>query len=259
MSTDADTEVMVTADDKVPDEPDEDDPDEAQHDDDENHPTPTSSPKPEHNLPTIAASDQTSAGNIPNGTSFIGDLPVRGHQYSQPSMIQTDMSAGSSSYVGESSLGVSNQPSMSQTHSMSLSEPYSDPHAHAVSRRSSLYTSPTEYAGSSSSGMYQNWQPNTPSAASHVYSFSHTHQQPASAGPYVEQQPGPLSQAPQYLEAPTFDPMHTGPPSLFRPTSVPHGSVNTHAAHSFPNYHTTHGSASLPRPHDENESKRWNL
>ncbi|KAJ4409682.1 hypothetical protein N0V82_009439 [Gnomoniopsis sp. IMI 355080] len=254
---DADTEVMVTADDKIPDEPEDDDQDEGPHDNDDNQPTPTSPPKAEHSLPTLAASDQNTGGNIPGGASFIGDLPVRGQQYSQPSMMQSDIGAGSSSYVGGNSLGVNNQPSMSQTHSMSLSEPYSDPHA--VSRRSSLYASPTEYAGSSSSGIYQNWQQSTPANTSPVYSFQHSHQQPSSAGAYVEQQPVSLTQAPQYLEAPTFDPMHTGPPSLFRPTSVPQGPVNTHTTHSFPNYHSTHGSASLPRPHDENDSKRWNL
>lgn len=248
---------MVTADDKIPDEPDEDDADEASHDNDENQPTPTSPLKPEHGLPTIAASDPNSGGNIPSGASFLGDLPSRGPQYSQTSMMQSDINAGSSSYVGGNSLGVSNQPSMSQTHSMSLSEPYSDPHA--VSRRSSLYTSPTEYAGPPSSGMYQNWQQSTPSTASPVYSFQHSHQQPPSAGPYVEQQPVPLTQAPQYLEAPTFDTMHTGPSSLFRPTSVPQGPVATHTTHSFPNYHSTHGSVSLPRPHDENDNKRWNI
>lgn len=250
---------MVTADDKIPDEPEDDDADEAPHDNDDNQVTPTSPPKPEHVLPTLAASDQNPGGNMPSGASFIGDLPVRGQQYSQPSMMQSDIGAGSSSYVGGSSLGVNNQPSMSQTHSLSLSEPYSDPHA--VSRRSSLYTSPTEYAGTSSSGIYQNWQQNASANTSPVYSFqhSHQHQQPSSAGPYVEQQPVSLTQAPQYLEAPTFDAMHTGPPSLFRPTSVPQGPVNTHTTHSFPTYHSTHGSASLPRPHDENDNKRWNL
>lgn len=248
---------MVTADDKVPDEPDEDDQDEAPHDDDDNQPTPNASPRPEHSLPTIAASDQHSAGNIPGGATFMGDMPVRGHEAPQPSMMQSDIGGGSSSYVGASSLGVNNQPSMSHAHSMSLSEHYSDPHA--VSRRSSLYTSPTEYAGSSNSGMYQNWQQSTPSTASPVYSFQHQHQQPPSAGPYVEQQAVPLTQAPQYLEAPTFDPMHTGTPGLFRPTSVPHGPVNTHTTQPFPNYHSTHGSASLPRPHDETDNKRWNL
>ncbi|CAN8097430.1 unnamed protein product [Discula destructiva] len=258
---DAETEVMVTADDKVPDDPDDDDPEDAAQNDDANQAAPPSSPKPEHSLPAIAGPDHNTAGNIPSGASFIGDLPVRGHSYPQPSIMQSDLGANSPSYVESSSMGVNSQQSMPQTHNLSLSETYSD---HAASRRPSIYTSPTEYAGSSSANLYQNWQQSTPSNASPVYSFHNPQQQPHSAGSYVDQQQHvPLAQTPQYLEAPTFDPMHSGPsshalPALYRPTSMAQGTMNSHATLTFPNYHSTHGAASLPRPHDENDHKRWN-
>lgn len=239
---------MVTADDKVPDDADDDDPEDNMQDDDDNQPTPTSSPKPEHGLPAPG-------GNMSGGTPFIGELPVRSNPYSQSSIMQPDINASTPGYVEGNSMGVSSQPSMSQTHSMSLSEPYTDPHA--ASRRPSMFNSPSEYGGSSSSAMYQNWQQSTPSTASSVYSFQHTQQQqPHSTESYVDQQQHvPLAHTPQYLEAPTYVSMHNGPPSLYRSTGMAQGPI---PALSFPNYHSTHGSASLPRPHDENDHKRWN-
>lgn len=249
---------MVTADDKVPADDSDDEGEENPQDDDSNQRSAVS-PKPEHGLSAHAAPAHSPAVNMTSSTAFIGDLPMRGHQYSQSSLMQSDLATHSSSYVEGGSMGVSNQqPPMPQpqTHSMSLSEPYSDPHA--ASRRPSLYTSPAEYGGSSSSSMYQNWQQSTPSTASPIYSFNTPQQQqPHSAGPYVEQQQQvPLPQLPQYREAPAFDGMHNGPPSLYRPTSIPQGSVPTL---SFPgNYQNPHGLPSLPRPHDENDHKRWN-
>lgn len=255
--------MLVSADDKVPEEWLEDE-EEEQHDDDDNQPTPILSPKPEHAVPVTAGAEQTPAANLQGNSSFsMGDLPVRGHPYSQPSIMQSDLNAaGASSFVEGSSLGVNNQPSMSQAHGMSLPETFPDPHA--SNRRPSLYTSPTEYGSTSGSGLYQTWQHSNPPNASPVYSF-HQQQQPHPAGSYVEQQPVPLTQTPQYLEAPTFDPMHNGaPPSLFRPTSVPQGPVNPHTTHSFPNYLSPHGPGLKMdplrpgHPHDETDStKRW--
>lgn len=249
---------MVTADDKVPadDDDDDDDTEEIAQTDDVNQPTAVS-PKPEQGLPALTGPAHSPAVNMTNSSAFISDLPVRSHQYSQSSLMQSDLATHSPSYVEGNSLGVSNQqPPMPPTHSMSLSEPYSDPHA--ASRRPSLYTSPAEYGGSSNSGLYQNWQQSTPSTASPIYAFNTPQQQqPHSAASYVDQQQHiPLPQLPQYREAPTFDAMHNGPPSLYRPTSMPQGPVPTL---SFPgNYQNTHGPPSLPRPHDENDHKRWN-
>lgn len=265
LSPDADAEVLVTADDKVPEEWLDDEEEDPPHEDDENQPTPTSSPKPEHTLPAITGSEQSSATNLQGGSSFnMADLPVRGHPYSQPSLMQPDLTApGPSSFVEGSSLGVSNQPPMPSAHGMPLPETFSDPHA--SSRRPPLYASPTEYGNSSGSGLYQTWQQSNPPTASPVYSFQQQ-QQPHSAGSYVDQQHVPLTQTPQYMEAPTFDPIHSGgPPSLFRPSSVPQGPVNPHTTHSFPNYLAPHGSGlkldplSRGHQHDEAENnKRWN-
>lgn len=253
---DAETEVMVMADDKVPDNwQEEEEAYEAPQEDDNNETTPTSTPgKPEHTLPTIAGTDQNPTGNMPGSSSFIGELPVRGHPYTS-SMMQSDLNAGPPSFVEGGSLNVSNQPSMSQTPVMPLPETYSD--SHASNRRPSIYTSPTEYGSSSGSNMYQTWNQSNPPTASPVYSFNHQQQPTHPTGAYVEQQPVPLTQTPQYLEAPTFDNMHNAPSSLFRPTSVPQGPVNPHTTHSFPNYLSSLG----PRQHthdDNGDNKRWN-
>lgn len=261
---DGEAEVMVTADDKIPDDAMDDDDEDPHADDDENQPTPTCSPKLEHTLPSIAGSGQSPATNLQGASSFnMGDLPVRGHPYSQPSLMQSDLSATGPSGFDGPSISVNNQPSMSQTHVMPLPEAYSDPHA--SSRRTSLYTSPTEYGSSSAPGLYQAWQQSNPPTASPVYSFQQQQQSPHSAGGYVEHQPVPLTQTPQYMEAPTFDPIHNaGASSLFRATSVPQGPVNPHTTHQFPNYLSTPGSGmkldSLSRGHpqdDNDNNKRW--
>lgn len=252
----------MTADDKVPEDPDDDDddPDDAAQDDDDNQPTPAPSPKPEHSLPAMAGPDHSPAGNIAAGT-FMGEVPVRGHPYPQSSMMQSDLNTNSPGYVEGNPMSVSSQPAMAQTHSMSMSESYSDPHA--GSRRPSLFTPPTEYGGSSSSGLYPNqgWQQSAPSTASPIYSFHHPQQQPHSAGGYVDQQQHvPLSQAPQYLDTQPFN-GHSGHgilPSLSRPANIPQATLYPHQTLSFGSYHAAHGSAPLPRPHDENDHKRWN-
>lgn len=253
---DADAEVLVTADDKVPEEWLDDEEEDPPHEDDDNQPTPTTSPKPEHTLPAIAGPEPSSATSLHATSSFtMSELPVRGHPYSQPSLIQPDLTGpGTSNYVEGSSLGVGNQPALASAHGLQLSETFQDPHA--SSRRPSLYAPPTEYGTSSGSGLYQTWQQSNPPAASPVYSFQQQHQQPHSAGSYVDQQHVPLAQTPQYMEAPAFESMHGGgPPGLFRPSSVTQGPVNPHTTHSFPTYM---GSISRGHPHDESENKRWN-
>lgn len=267
---DGEAEVLVTADDKVPIDwldAEEDDP---PHEDDDNQPTPTSSPKPEHTLPAIAVPEQGPATALQGPSSFgLAELPVRGHPYTQSSLMHSDLTAagGPSNFVENSPLGVNNQPTMPSAHGMPLPEAYSDPHA--SSRRPSLYTSTAEYGTSSGSGLYQTWQQSNAPTTSPVYSFQQQQPQqqphPHSSGSYVEQQPVALGQTPQYLEAPTFDPMHSGPPpSLYRPTNVSQGPVNPHATHTFPNYLTTHGSGMKLDPlgrgqqHEDNDNKRWN-
>lgn len=245
---------MVMADDKVPDSwQDEDEANGATTQGEEhNEATPTSADmKPDHSLPAISGSEINPTGNMSGPSSFMGELPVRGHAYTQPSIMQSDLSAASSGFV----VGVNNPPSIPPAHGLSLSETFSDPHGPA--RRQSLYASPSEYGSSSQPNMYSAWSQSNPPATSPVYSFHHHQQATHPAGGYVEQQHVPLTQTPQYLEAPTFDNMHNPSSSLFRPTSVPQGPTNTHTTHSFPNYH----SPLAPRSHthdDNGDSKRWN-
>ncbi|ROV98939.1 hypothetical protein VSDG_03675 [Cytospora chrysosperma] len=254
---DAETEVYVMADDKIPDnyQSDDEDDDVPKDDDDEADQAPTSStaspPKAsDHGLLSTPSTDQSPAGNL-HGGPFLGELPVRGHQYHQPTLLQPDLSAGQSSFVEANSMGVnSNQPPLSQAASIPLQETFSDPHA--SSRRPSLYTSPTEYGSTSASGMYQTWhQTNAPSAPS-VYSFNHQHQQqPHQSGSYVDQQPVPLTQTSQFPETASFDSMQrssydTAPTSLYRTTSVPQGLAPPHPTQSFPSYLSPHDPRGLP-------------
>lgn len=255
--SDADTEVMVMADDKVPDGwQEEEEAYEAPQDEENNEATPiTSDGKPDHNLPAIATSETNPTGNMSGTSSFMSELPVRGHAYTQSSIMQSDLSAASSSFVENGGLNVNNPPSIPPAHGLPMSETFSDPHG--STRRPSLYASPTEYGNTSQSNIYSTWNQSNPPTASPVYSFHHQQQATHPGGPYVEQQPVPLTQTPQYLEAPAFDNMHSSPSSLFRPTSVPQGPVNPHTTHSFPNYLSPLGPR--PQAHDENsDSKRWN-
>lgn len=248
---------MVMADDKVPDSwQEEEEANGATQGDENNEATPTSSDiKPDHNVPAIAGSEINPTGNMSGTSSFMSELPVRGHAYTQPSIMQSDLSAASSGFIENGSLSVNNPPSIPPAHGLSMSETFPDPHGSA--RRQSLYASPSEYGSSSQSNMYSTWNQSNPPATSPVYSFHHQQQATHPTGAYVEQQHVPLTQTPQYLEAPTFDNMHNPSSSLFRPTSVPQGPANPHTTHSFPNYLSPLG----PRPHthDENgDSKRWN-
>lgn len=255
---DADTEVMVMAENKVPDSwQDEEDAYEATQEEENNETTTASSDvKPDHNnLPAIAGSENNPTGSMPT-SSFMSELPVRGNAYTQPSIMQSDLNAASSNFVENGSLNVNNPQSMPPSHGLPLSETFSDPNASA--RRTSLYASPTEYGTSSqSTNMYSTWHQSNPPATSPVYSFHHQQQATHPTAAYVEQQHVPLTQTPQYLEAPPFDNMHNSSSSLFRPTSVPQGPVNPHTTHSFPNYLTPLGAR--PHTHDESgDNKRWN-
>lgn len=234
---------MVTADDK---QLLEDEEEENQEGGDENDGRrSTTSPKPEQSLPALPAPPEQStsaATSLQSGSNFhMGDLPVRAHTYTQASLMQPDLSAGTSSF---------DLPPMSQAHGLPITDAYSDPQA--SNRRTSLYASPADYGSSSGSGLYQTWPQNNTSAPSSAYSFQQQPQQTHPAAQYVDQQPVSLQQTPQYLEtAPTFDTMHSGSSSLYRQPNVPHSSVNTHTAHSFP-------YMNRPQSHDDNDNKRWN-
>lgn len=246
------------ADDKVPDnyQSDDEDDDVPKDEDDEAEPAPASStaspPKDsDHGLLSTPSTDQSPAGNL-HGGPFLGELPVRAHQYHQPTLMQPDLSAGQPNFVEANPMGVnSNQPPLSQSTSIPLQETFSDPHA--SSRRPSLYASPTEYSNTSAPGMYQTWHQTNPPSASSLYSFNHQHQQQPShqSGSYVDQQPVPLAQPPQFPEAASFDNMQrnsyeTAPTSLYRTTSVPQGLAPPHPTQSFPSYLSPHDPRGLP-------------
>lgn len=247
---------MVMADDKVPDSwQEEEEAYEAPQEEENNEATPTSADvKPDHNLPAIAGPETNPAGNMSGPSSFMSELPVRGHAYNQSSIMQSDLSAAPSGFIENGSLNVNNPPSIPPTHGLPMSEAFSDPHG--STRRPSLYPSPADYGNSSQPNMYSTWNQSNPPTASPVYSFHHQQQATHSAGAYVEQQHVPLTQTPQYMEAPAFDNMHNTTSNLFRPTSVPQGPVNPHTTHSFTNYVPSLGTR--PHTHDENtDNKRY--
>lgn len=190
------------------------------------------------------SSEQSPAGNLQGGP-FLGDLPVRGPQYHhQSSMMQPDLSSGHPNFVEGGSMG--NQSAIQQAAAMPLQENFPDPHA--TSRRPSLYASPSEYGSATTSGLYPGWQATNPPTTPSMYSsFDNQQQQTQQSGSYVHQQPVPLTQTPQYVEAASFDNLQrgsydTGPASIYRTASVPQGSVHSHPTQGFPNY--------LPQQHD---------
>ncbi|KAH8782826.1 hypothetical protein F5883DRAFT_405012, partial [Diaporthe sp. PMI_573] len=247
---DAEYECMVMAEDKVPDnyQSDDDEDDVPKDDDDsEQNSAPPNDPTPkttDHGLLVAPSSEQSPAGNLQGGP-FLGDLPVRGPQYHhQSSMMQPDLSSGHPNFAEGGSMG--NQSAIQQAAAMPLPENFPDPHA--PSRRPSLYASPSEYGSATTSGLYPSWQATNPPTTPSMYSsFDNQQQQAHQSGSYVHQQPVPLTQTPQYVEAASFDNMQRGsydpgPTSIYRTASVPQGSVHSHSTQSFPNY--------LPQQHD---------
>ena len=245
------------ADDKIPEnyQSDEEDDDIPKDDDDEADPAPASStaspPKAsDHGLLSTPSTDQSPAGTL-HGGPFLGDLPVRGHQYHQPTLMQPDLSAGQPNFVEANSMGVnSNQPPLSQATSIPLPETFSDPQA--PNRRPSLYASPTEYGNTSASGMYQTWHQTNPPSTPSLYSFNHQHQQPShQSGSYVDQQPVSLTQTTQFPETASFDSMQrssyeTAPTSLYRTTSVQQGLAPPPPPQSFSTYLSPHDPRGMP-------------
>ncbi|KAI2464180.1 hypothetical protein F4781DRAFT_425754 [Annulohypoxylon bovei var. microspora] len=175
--------------------------------DGEHNPTPnSSSASPQRisvsqTLMTQAHSSEPSPTTQMSGDAFVGDMPVRGTPYSQP-VLGSEMTAERQTFVDAPT--IPNQAPLHPTTNISLHDMYTNPHD--SSRRSSIFTSPSEYTNPTTSTIYQvNQQWQTSSAApsnSSVYTFP---QQSGNAHqPFVSHAGVPMPQGQQFLGAP-FD------------------------------------------------------
>ncbi|KAI1102248.1 hypothetical protein F4804DRAFT_273908 [Jackrogersella minutella] len=138
-----------------------------------------------------------------SGDTFVGDMPVRGTQYPQP-VLGSDMTTERQAFVDAPNM--SNQAPIHHGTNMGLHEIYSSPHE--SSRRSSLFTSPSDYTNPTTPTMYQQWQtgsaaPGNPS----VYTFPQ--QAGAAHQPFVGHTGVPMPQNQQYMGT-SFDGLPRG-------------------------------------------------
>jgi len=174
-------------------------------------------------LPANTPNEHTPSTTISHD-SFISNLPHRSGPYANP-MLPADLVAEQQPYTDNSGVSVNSQNVLHGGQgAMALAE--MGPGLHEPSRRSSLYSAPTDFGQSSQTSMYHNWQPESsvPHSAPNnnpVYSYSQNQGQ----GTFVAQpHPMTVSQAPGYngpfdgLPRGGFDAGHQE--TLFRPENV---------------------------------------
>ncbi|KAF6836946.1 hypothetical protein CMUS01_05212 [Colletotrichum musicola] len=212
---DGDVSILVMSEDKFPENYPSDNEDNGfVKEEDEHHPSITSSASPSkagppHELLHASSSDHSPAGALQSG-AYMNEMPLRGQQYSTqmlPSNIHSEHHFVEGNNIHPPG-GMPLQDLVPASH---------DPH-----RRSSIYTSPTEYPNAASAGMYaQTWQGGStaPNGAS-VYSFTQQ-QQPGSAPGHFGNASVPLAQN-QYMPSPYDGMSRTGfdQGSMFRPVGA---------------------------------------
>ncbi|KAL7626399.1 hypothetical protein AAE478_003171 [Parahypoxylon ruwenzoriense] len=207
-------------------------------DDGEHNPTPKSSSASPHRpnvshqpqaLIAQAHSTEHSPTTQMSGDAF-GDMPVRGTQYSQP-VLGAEMTAERPAFVEAPS--ISSQAPLHTTN-LGLHDIYTNPHD--SSRRSSMFTSPSEYTSPATPTMYPQWQagstaPSNPS----IYTFP----QPPANGhqPFVGHTGVAMPQNHQYMGTP-FDGLSRGAHdaqhgNMYRPAGI---GQNPLPQPSYPNY-----------------------
>ncbi|KAI0146011.1 hypothetical protein F4776DRAFT_660882 [Hypoxylon sp. NC0597] len=151
-------------------------------DDVEHNPTPnssSSSPQRTSVSQTLIAqthSTEQSPTTQISGDTFVGDMPVRATQYSQP-VLGPEMAAERQTFVDGPN--ISSQAPLHPTTNIGLHDIYTSPHD--SSRRSSMFTSPSEYTSPTTPNIYQQWQGNSTAPSNPpVYTFpqqaGNTHQ-----------------------------------------------------------------------------------
>ncbi|KAI1501260.1 hypothetical protein F5X99DRAFT_207262 [Biscogniauxia marginata] len=178
-------------------------------------------------IPQTQSTDQ-SPSHLP-GDNFAGEMPVRGTQYSHQ-VLGSEIGAERPGYV--EGPNIASQPSLHPSNNMGLHDIY--PPQHESSRRSSMYTSPSDFASPATPSLYPQWQSSAAPSSSSLYTFP---PQTASAHPPFVGQPGvPMAQNQQYMGG-AFDGLARGshdahPGNVFRPggvsqSPIPHQSGYT--------------------------------
>lgn len=206
------------------------------------HPSITSSVSPSktgapHDLLHTSSNDHSPTGTL-HGGAYMSEMPMRGQQYSTQ-MLPTNIHP-EHHFVESNNIHTPGMPLQDL-----VPAPH-DPH-----RRSSMYTSPTEYPNAAPAGMYtQPWQgASTAPGGASVYSF--TPQQPGPAQGHYTNTSVPLAQN-QYIPSP-YDSMSRGgfdQGGMFRPVSASQTPVQN--SHGFPGYLPT-DTRGLPGPGGKTE------
>ncbi|KAI2615444.1 hypothetical protein GGR54DRAFT_612544 [Hypoxylon sp. NC1633] len=132
--------------------------------------------------------------------AFVGDMhPVRGNQYAQPILGPGPEMTAERPFAEPSSL--SSQASLHPTSNMSVPDMYSNSHD---SRRSSMFTSPSDYTNPATPNMYPQWQPGSTAPSNPpLYTFppqpANTHQ------PFVGHTGVAMPQSQQFIGSSSFD------------------------------------------------------
>ncbi|KAK6950194.1 hypothetical protein Daesc_008520 [Daldinia eschscholtzii] len=208
-------------------------------DDVEHNPTSNSSnSSPQRtNIPQAIIAQSHSTEQSPtaqiSGDAFVGEMPVRSTQYSQP-VLSAEIGAERQTFVEAPSM-----PSQAPLHpstSLGLHDMYTSPHD--SSRRSSMFTTPSEYASPPTPTMYQQWQtgsapPTNPSAYTFPQQTGNTHQS------FVGHTGVPMTQNQQYMGT-SFDGLPRGG------HDTQHGGmIRALPQPTFPNY-IPHESGPIP-------------
>ncbi|KAI1096550.1 hypothetical protein F5B19DRAFT_488506 [Rostrohypoxylon terebratum] len=204
--------------------------------------SPTRTSIPQALMAQTHSAEQSPTTQMPNDT-FVGDMPVRGNQYSQP-ILNTELAAERPTFVETPTIPT--QAPLHPTTNISLHDMYSS--THDSSRRSSMFTSPPEYPSPATPTIYQQWQGNSTAATNpSIYAFppqtSNTHQ------PFVGHNAVSISQNQQYLGT-SFDglprgghdPQHGG---MIR--ALPQPGYPSYMSHE-PGHLTASGTKTEPLP-----------
>ncbi|KAK3495149.1 uncharacterized protein B0T23DRAFT_127544 [Neurospora hispaniola] len=251
---DGDTVVYVMADNNQSDFPSDDEDDACREEDDEHHlsvissrlsPPKTTMP---HALMPIPTTDHSPTTNIQPG--FVSEMSIR-NQY--PTTLMPPDLTSDQHYVENGGIPVGGQASLQQ-HGAPVQMQEMIPSPHETSRRPSLFSSPSDYASTSASGLYPGaWQQTTTAPGSApIYSFGTSSQQPQQPphpplphpqGTFVSHQGVQIGQnQPPYMGS-SFDTLPHTNNGLFRGPNVSQGSVSH--GQNYPSY-MHHDSRGLP-------------
>lgn len=220
------------AEDKLPESyPSENDDGSLVKEEDEQDISPTKSAATHGLIPT-PTTDHSPAATM-NGSSFMSDLPVRGHSY--PTPVMQDLAPDQHAFVEGGGMPVNGQaPAHATGGNMGID--MGVPHPHDSSRRPSLFSAPADYATQNGTTLYtQQWQPgSTAPNTSSMYSF--THQQTNPPPPFVNSGV-PMNQSQPYL-SPSFDNLtragyDPNQASIFRTSNVSQPQVHPSQSYNY--------------------------